>query len=134
MWCADRFINLYKLFNGNMGIDRYFQFNDDERTEYIRDEIVVHLPEKERIPATTKARVIAENYEGQDFSAIYILGLAAKKGRFDEFAEKLEDQYRTNLQFVHPGARGNMRVPGAAGFVEFFHRCYTELGISLSLS
>jgi hypothetical protein len=87
------------------------------------------LQERQKI-VRDRTITIVNNYEKCDVEAVDILTRAAKLGKFNEFAERLESYYQTDLRFVHPVARKLMEYPWAKKAASFFKGCYKDLGIS----
>ena len=112
-----------------MGLDACFEIELVLRDRFISDNVVAHLPEAERTEARRRAMAIVSNFVGTDRDALSILGYAAERGRFDEFAGKLEEHYGSSLSYVHPDARRLAVIPGAVRAAQFFLRCYEEMGI-----
>lgn len=111
-----------------MGADSCFEVAEAQRTSFI-DKIVAKLPEGVRASAKERAASIVDSYIGRDADALSILSYAAERGRFDEFAGKLEKQCRENLGFVDPGIRRGVVIPATLQAEAFFLQCYYELGI-----
>jgi len=88
-----------------------FLIEEGVRTPYIDENIVGKLPEDVRESAKERVIKIVNNYAGQDLNALSVLSYAAERGRFDEFAGKLEGHHQENLQFVHPKARRLEGIP-----------------------
>ena len=102
------------------------------KISYVGSNIVGELPEEERDSANKRTTKILESYLGLDADILSILSYSAKRGRFDEFAGKLEEHYNgnPNLAFLDPGIRRLSGVGSAVYKVEeFFIKCYQELGI-----
>ena len=112
-----------------MSIDTLFIVPEEVRTTFIDEKIVGKLPKEVRESAKTRATQIVNNYVGQDINALSVLSYAAERGKFDEFAEKLEKHYQENLLFVHPEARRIAKVPGSVRAERFFLECYISMGI-----
>ena len=79
-----------------------------------------------------RAIKIVESFVGRDVDAISVLGYAAERGKFKEYAEKLEQHYEENMKYVHPEARRISQIPGAVRAERFFLNCYHEMGIKPS--
>lgn len=129
---ADKFIKLYKFLNGNMGVEECFEVKKETRTAFIEKNIAVHFPENVRYSAKQRAIEIVEAYVGQDVNALSVLCYAAERGKFDEFAEKLETHWSESPQYVYPEARKIAQIPGAVRAERFFLECYHALGIQPS--
>jgi hypothetical protein len=99
------------------------------RARFIDEVIAPHLSAEQRDSGKDRADRIVGSYAGADRDAISILAYAAERGKFDEFAEKLEKYHADDLNFVHPDARRVAAVPGAIKAARFFMNCYEELGI-----
>jgi hypothetical protein len=112
-----------------MSLDTCFEIEEKNRITIIDKNIVSKLPEEEKEDAKTRAIDIINNYVGRDVDAISVLMYAAEKGRFKEYAEKLEKHYQESLQFVHPEARRVGQMPGSVRAEMFFLDCYKEMGI-----
>ena len=106
-----------------------FQVQAGARVSFIENSIVAKLPENERDNAKAGATTIVNCYAGIDVDALSVLAYAAERGKFEEFAEKLEKHYEENLSFVHPDARRLAVVPGAVRAERFFIDCYRKMGI-----
>jgi hypothetical protein len=105
------------------------QIKERVRRKFIKDNILSYMaPENIN---TTKDRIeeIISAYTGQDRNALSILSYAAEKGRFDEFAERLENYSRLTRSFIHPELRGNQSLNQNPKAEEFFLDCYLALGI-----
>ena len=111
-----------------MSLAECFEVESVAREKWI-GEFTANLPEEKRKDVRLRASVIAENFVGTDLDALSILGYAAERGRFDEFAEKLEKHYDWNLKYVHPAARRIRAIPGAIRATQFFLQCYHEMDI-----
>ncbi|MBR9683124.1 hypothetical protein GOV03_01135 [Candidatus Woesearchaeota archaeon] len=112
-----------------MSIENYFEVPEGARTIFI-DGIVGELPRSVRESSKERAIKIVDKYEGQDINALSILAYAAERGRFDEFAEKLEEHHQKNLCYVLPEARsGTPVLRGAARAAIFFVDCYKSMKI-----
>jgi len=107
-----------------MPTERYFQYPEEKRLPYIERSILTKFPEEKRKAVTGRVVQIVENYEGHDINALSVLTYAAEKGRFDEFALKLENFYQQDLQFKDPAQREIIRDYKAE---EFFQACYRDL-------
>ncbi len=81
-----------------------------------------------------RVKSIVISFVGRDMDALSVLALAAEKGKFEEFAERLEQYYKENLQYVHPEARRMAQVPGAIRAEAFFLNCYESLGIKAQVN
>ena len=112
-----------------MSLAECFEIDPVAREKFIAENIVALLPETERIEGKKRATTIVSNFVGADMDAISILGYAAERGRFNEFAEKLKRYYDWNLKYVHPEARRVAMIPGAIRATQFFLKCYEEMGI-----
>ena len=112
-----------------MSGDLYFELSEDYRTRFIDSRIVEKLPRDSRQSAKERATSIVDIYVGRDSDALSILSYAAERGRFDEFAGKLEQQLRENLGFVDPEIRRFAEIPDVGKAQVFFLQCYEELGI-----
>ncbi len=110
-------------------VDSDFQVSQDKRGPFLRDNILAHLPSHARDAANQRAVRIVDNYVGQDLNALSVLAYAAEKGRFDEFAARLEGHFHNSLQYVHPRARRLPDIPGAVRAEMFFVGCYKDLGV-----
>jgi hypothetical protein len=108
-----------------------FAIPERSRTTFIDNRIVEKLPPASRTGARERATRIAESYEGQDAHALSVLAYAAERGKFDEFAGKLERHFDESLGYVHPEVRRDPRVPSVVQTAAFFRACYTSLGIQL---
>ena len=112
-----------------MNLDTCFIVEEEARTAFVDDNIVGKLPAAIRKSAKERSTKIVNDYVGQDLNALSVLAYAAERGRFDEFAEKLERHYQKNLNYVHPEARKIASHPGAVRAEEFFLDCYKAMGI-----
>lgn len=112
-----------------MGVESCFQIVESNRIEFIEKNIVGNLPENSRDTTRQRATKITNDFEGVDIDALSILAYAAKRGKFDEYAGKLEEHFEENLQYIHPKARRLAKVPGAIRTNNFFVGCYKEMGI-----
>jgi predicted unusual protein kinase regulating ubiquinone biosynthesis (AarF/ABC1/UbiB family) len=112
-----------------MSIDTCFMVPEEARTAFIDKNIVGRLPEDIRESAKSRATKIVTDYVGQDLNALSVLAYAAERGRFGEFAGKLEEHYQESLQYVHPEARRIAQIPGAVRAERFFLDCYKSMGI-----
>ena len=112
-----------------MSIDTCFIVPEEARIAFIDDNIIGKLPEDSRESAKDRATKIVNDYVGQDLNALSVLAYASERGRFDEFAERLEGHYQESLQYVHPEARRIAQVPGAVRAEAFFLDCYNSIGI-----
>ena len=107
-----------------MTLDGFFMVSDEQKTAFINDNIVANVSEDERDSVRQRATQIVGNYVGRDADVLSVLGYAIQRGSFDEFAQKLEDNYRSDIMYVHPDARrSHPRID------DFFIECYTSLGI-----
>ncbi len=112
-----------------MSLEASFLVSEKKRTTFIDNKIIGKLPKDSRENAKKRAAKIVTDYVGQDINALSVLAYAAEQGKFEEFAQKLEQHYQDNLQDVHPEARNNARIPGAVRTEKFFSDCYKSLGI-----
>ncbi len=112
-----------------MSLDKYFMIPKEKRTAFIDDNIVGRLPEVYRESAKERATRIVNDYVGQDMNALSVLVYAVERGRFDEFADKLEEHYNESLKYIHPKIRRLSVVPGARRAEAFFIDCYESMGI-----
>ena len=112
-----------------MNLDTCFIVEEEARTAFVDDNIVGKLPAAVRKSAKERSTKIVNDYVGQDLNALSVLAYAAERGRFDEFAEKLERYYQKNLNYVHPEARKIASHPEAVRAEEFFLDCYKAMGI-----
>jgi len=115
-----------------MSIDNCFEVSEKARIAFIDANIVLHLPNEEQAEARKRAIKIVESFVGRDVDAISVLGYAAERGKFKEYAEKLEQHYEENMKYVHPEARRISQIPGAVRAERFFLNCYHEMGIKPS--
>ncbi|MCL4379793.1 hypothetical protein M1589_04605 [Candidatus Marsarchaeota archaeon] len=91
--------------------------------------IAKHMPKGDADAAKERAKAIIMAYSGQDMNAASVLIYAAERGRFEEYAGKLEENFRKDLGFVAPEARGNPMMPGAVRTNKFLIMCFKEMGI-----
>lgn len=112
-----------------MSVDTFFQIALNHRIDFIDNKILAHFPENDRPAARERAIDVVNRYEGRDADALSILKYAAERGRFEEFAGKMEAYCAKELGFVHPEARRVAGVPGAHKAEEFLISCYKDLGI-----
>lgn len=112
-----------------MGIEDCFEIEREAREKFIEKTILRTFPEEERVLKGARIRRIVGDYVGCDRDALTILAYAAERGSFEIYAEKLEQEYRGNLSFIHPEARRVKTIPGAQRTVQFFLACYEEMGI-----
>ena len=115
-----------------MGVEECFEVKKEARTVFIDNNIVARLPKNIREAAKQRATEIVDAYVGQDVNALSVLAYAAERGKFDEFAAKLEAHYSESLKYVHPEARKIAQIPGAVRAERFFLECYQALGIKPS--
>ncbi|MBI1968812.1 hypothetical protein HYS49_02780 [Candidatus Woesearchaeota archaeon] len=112
-----------------MSIDTTVEVSERVRDGFLEENIAGKLPVEQRTSAIERARSIIEGYKNREIDALSILAYAAEQGRFDEFAKRLEEHYKNNLQYVHPEARKTAQVPGTLRAEIFFLECYGTLGI-----
>lgn len=112
-----------------MSLTECFEIDPVAREQFIEKNVVARLPETERAEAKRRATTIVSNFIGADMDALSILGYATERGRFGEFADKLEKHYDWNLKYVHPEARRIAAIPGAIRATQFFLKCYEEMSI-----
>ena len=115
-----------------MSIDTCFQVPKEARTTFIEKNIAGKLSLAVRDSAIQRATKIVNNYVGLDLNALSVLAYAAERGKFDEFANKLEEHYKSSLTYVHPEARRVAQIPGAFRAELFFLECYKDMGIKPS--
>ncbi len=114
-----------------MSSDISFLVKEEKRINFIDQDIIAKLPENVRESAKTRATKIVNAYVGQDVNALSVLAYAAECGRFEEFAEKLENHYQESLAYVRPDMRKRSDLfPGAFRAEMFFVDCYRSMGIS----
>jgi len=106
-----------------------FEMPEDKRADFIDNVILKHFPEEERDPLRERVKSIAIDFDGRDLDALSVIAYAAEKGRFEEFAGKLESHSEESLRYVHPEARRLTGVPGARRAEQFFLNCYKELEV-----
>ena len=114
-----------------MGVEDYFEFEEKLRKEFLEN-MLLQLDKEVRDSGRERAVRIVNDYEGRDIEALAIIGHALEKGRFEEFAEKLEKHYKDNLQFLHPGSRRLYHFARVERIGEFFEQCYEQLGVKKS--
>jgi len=112
-----------------MSIDSCFEVPESVRTSFIRENVGGYITEEQLETSIKRAEAIVNAYAGRDMDALSVLAYAAERGRFDEFAQKLDEHYQESLQFVHPEARRLAQIPGAIRAEQFFLECYQDLGI-----
>jgi len=113
-----------------MSVDSCFEVSERNRAMYIDAKIVAKLPEDIRTSAKERAAAIVNGYIGRDADALSILAYAAERGRFDEFAQKLEKHLHTNMGFIDPGVRRLAEIAVVGLSERFLLQCYKELGIN----
>lgn len=111
-----------------MDREKGFQHSKEER-EGLIEIIVSKLPEDEREAGKQRAEKIIDAWCGADGEAANILMWAAEKGRFEEYAEKMDGHYEESLQYCHPEARRYGHVPAAHRVAQFAIKCYEEMGV-----
>ncbi|HLC97212.1 MAG TPA: hypothetical protein VJC21_00305 [Candidatus Nanoarchaeia archaeon] len=116
-----------------MGTDTYMEVPEGIRNVFLEENIAGKLPSEQRDSAKERARNIIEDYKSREIDALSILAYAAEQGRFNEFAKRLEEHHKINLQYVHPEARRTVQVPGTLRAERFFVECYGALGIEQKL-
>lgn len=112
-----------------MSIDNLFEVMETDREVCVQYRIGANVPKESREAVMKRASNIVIQYEGRDRDALSVLAEAAEKGRFEEFARKLEDYHKRNLQGVDPRARRLANMPEAIKVEKFFRDCYQTLGI-----
>jgi len=112
-----------------MGVEEYFQVDEESRTIFIECSIVAKLPGDTRDSTKQRATQIVDNYVGRDRDALSVLAYAAERGEFEEYATKLEAHHKKSLQFVHPEARASKQVPGVDRADVFLLECYKKMGV-----
>jgi len=115
-----------------MTIEECFEVQIPARIVFIDENIVAHLPEKDRSEAKKRATTIVEAFVGRDMDALSVLSYAAERGKFCEYAEKLENHFQESMKYVHPEARRIAQIPGAVRAERFFLDCYKEMEIKPS--
>jgi len=116
-----------------MTLDDHFEISESDRIDFIEEYIVAHILPETKDQIRERAKIITNLYQGKDIAALSILSYAAEKGRFDEFAEKLEAQCKENLGFIHPQHRKHSPPSPAIFRAEmFFLGCYKELDVAPS--
>ncbi|MCU0642479.1 MAG: hypothetical protein MUF61_02785, partial [archaeon] len=110
-------------------LDSFFEVPEKDKNRFIDENVAAHVPEEKRAEVKDRTLRIVGNYMGCDIDALSILGYAAERGKFEEYATKLEVHYTENLQFVHPQLRIRPNIPGAQRANAFFVNCYHELGV-----
>jgi hypothetical protein len=114
-----------------MGFD---EIDGEGRRSLIENNIMRHVVSvKEKAIAKIRSEDIVRNYTGRDLEALSILCYAAEKGKFDEYAGKLETHYEKSLQFVLPINRRGSNDPGTVRVEKFIMKCYQELDILIPL-
>jgi len=113
-----------------MTIDNFFEVIETDREVCVRYRIGVNIPEASREAAMQRANSIVVNYVGRDKAALHVLAEAAEKGKFEEYAKKLEAYHIDNLQGVDPRDRRLASTPNAIKTEKFFQDCYQSLKIS----
>ena len=113
-----------------MSVDSCFEVSERDRAMYIDTKIVAKLPKDIRALAKDRATVIVDGYIGRDADALSILAYATERGRFGEFAQKLEKHLRENMGFIDPGVRRLAEIAVVRLSELFFLQCYEELGIN----
>jgi len=119
-----------------MTIDTLFRIPERQRNsfiaKFIEKQIVGPLPGELKDSARQRTKKIVNDYLGRDVDALSVLKYAAERGRFEEFAKKLEAHYQKSLQYVDPMSRIKVVTPGAKAAETFFLDCYRELGFQPS--
>lgn len=85
-----------------------YEIKKEERAGII-DELVRLLPDEKKADATTRVDHLADLYEGQDQNTIGVLWRAAEMGRFDEFAERLQEYHDEKGQHISVKERAYAR-------------------------
>jgi hypothetical protein len=101
---------------------------------FIGDTVLTRTTPNNREAIKQRALRIAENYltpyNGKSnifISALSVLDNASLKGRFKEYADKLERNYQTILQHVPLEDRGEEKQPGIILTDKFLNRCQDYL-------
>jgi len=102
-----------------------FEISEKDREDFIAK----HIVGKFSGASTERVRQIAINYEGRDMDALNVLAYAVEKGKFEEYAGRLEKYFREDLQFIYHEGRRLVKVPGAMRAEKFFMDCFEELGV-----
>jgi len=112
-----------------MSLDEFFEIAEENRVAFIEENILGKLPEDIRESVKPRVLKIVNDYVGRDLDALSILAYAAERGMFEEFAKKLEENYKENLCYVHPEARRIIELGGTFRTEHFILDCYKEMGI-----
>jgi len=112
-----------------MSLEQLFQMDEKVRTPFIEKHVAGKVPAEQYEVVKERATKITTMYAGFDIDAMSILAFAAERSRFDEFAEKLERNYRDELQYVHPEARRSRLLSGSVKTLQFFQTCYQAMDI-----
>ncbi|HJX05537.1 MAG TPA: hypothetical protein VJ461_02420 [Candidatus Nanoarchaeia archaeon] len=112
-----------------MSLDEFFEVTEEGRITFIEKNILGKLPEDIRESVKPRVLKIVNDYVGRDGDALSVLAYAAERGRFEEFAKKLEENYKENLCYVHPEARRILELGGAFRTEQFILDCYKEMDI-----
>ena len=80
--------------------------------------------ERDRVRATSLE--IVSKYSGNEVRAILTLVYAVERGRFYEFAGRMEIYYKEKLDSINPELRDSVGIPEAQ---EFFDSCCRDLGV-----
>jgi hypothetical protein len=103
-----------------MGVESLFEVDDNTRAAEI-EIMICRFPHSMKKELTELANHVVNEYAGRDADAVSVLKLASQKGRFAEYAQKLEGYYRRTLQRVKPEDRHGPKIN------EFFSQCYADL-------
>ncbi len=93
------------------------------------DEISKHMPKEKIDEARKRAKAIIIEYSGQDMYAASVLVYAAERGKFDEYARRMEKNFEDDFSYVSPEARGKPGIPGADRTNKFMIGLFKEMGI-----
>lgn len=107
----------------------FFKALRERRQQAVTDLVLPRISENYRAGLEPRVRRIVDGFEGREADAISVLMYAAERGRTDEFLKKLEGHYEDSLQYVHPEARRDPRIPGALRAEAFIFGCYQEMGV-----
>lgn len=96
--------------------------------QYIKTAILPHIIEEERDAAFSRAKSLGLKYDWYDsMKAMDVLGRAAMQDRFDEFAERLENEYERMFSYASPNAKVRTPQKVKDGKYLFLDECMRRL-------
>ena len=106
----------------------FFQLDKKERDEYVERAILYRFSKEVKPVLRSRIESIVCQFEGWDSNVLTVFFYAAEKRMVEEYAARLEDFYRVNLQNIAPRERRLAKVSAAVQTQNFLLELYKEFG------